>query len=128
MDSEALSARSAAMQMTLFEFYGATQALLDLTLPPLNAKRKVWTHSSDFTKTQEIAALARKAGIEMIRSESVRNNPDGRCLTILTPAVFKAVANPFQPQMLTWSLFIQPPNLVVWQRELSGDMYRFEYA
>ena len=128
MDSEALSARSAAMQMTLFEFHGATQALLDLTLPPLNAKRKVWTHSSDFTKTQEIAALARKAGIEMIRSESVRNNPDGRCLTILTPAVFKAVANPFQPQMLTWSLFIQPPNLVVWQRELSGDMYRFEYA
>lgn len=128
MDSEGLASQAGSMQMTLFEFHGATKALLDLTLPPFKARRKIWIHSSDYAKTQELGVKARKAGIEMIRSESVRNNPDGRCLTILTPAVFKAVAEPFRQQMQTWSLFIQPPNRIVWQRDLNGDMYQFAYV
>lgn len=128
MDSEGLASQSTTMAMTLFEFHGATQALLDLTLPPFKAQQKAWIHSSDYTKTQELAARARKAGIEIIRSESVRNAPEGRCLTILTPAVFKAVAEPFRHQTQTWNLFIQPPNLAVWQRDLNGDRFRFEYA
>lgn len=128
MDSEALAVKSTSMQMTLFEFHGATRAILDLTLTPFKTHRKEWIHSSDYRKTQEIAAQARAEGIEMIRSESVRNSPDGRCLTILSPAVFKAVAEPFRHQMLTWNLYIQPPNLVVWQREFDGDAFRFEYA
>jgi hypothetical protein len=128
MDSEALAVKSTSMQMTLFEFHGATRALLDLTLAPFKTRRKEWIHSSDYRKTQEIAAQARTEGIEMIRSESARNGPEGRCLTILTPAVFKAVAEPFRHQMLTWNLYLQPPNLVVWQREFDGDAFRFEYA
>ena len=128
MDSEGLASQASSMQMTLFEFHGATKTLLDLTLPPFKAQRKAWIHSSDYAKPQELAVKARKAGSEMIRSESVRNSPDGRCLTALTPAVFKAVAEPFRHQMQTWSLFIQPPNRVVWQRDLNGDMYQFAYA
>lgn len=128
LDSEALASQSASMQMTLFEFHGATQRLLDLTLPPFKAQRKAWINSSDYAKTQELATRARHEGIEMFRSESARNSPDGRCLTLLTPTVFRAVAEPFQHQMQTWGLFIQPPNLVVWQRELNGDAFRFEYA
>ncbi|KAF0166635.1 MAG: hypothetical protein FD157_583 [Rhodocyclaceae bacterium] len=127
MDSEGLASQSATMQMTLFEFHGATQAMLDLTSPPFKAQRKAWIHSSDYTKTQELAARARQAGIEMIRSESVRNGPEGRCLTILTPAVFRAVAEPFRHQMTTWSLFIRPPNRVVWQWELNGERFQFDY-
>lgn len=128
MDSEGLASQASSMQMTLFEFHCATKALLDLTLPPFKAQRKAWIRSSDYAKTQELAAKAGKAGSEMIRSESARNGPDGRCLTILTPAVFKAVAEPFRHQMLTWSLFIQPPNRVVWQRDLNGDIHQFAYA
>lgn len=128
LDSEALASQSASMQMTLFEFHGATQRLLDLTLPPFKAQRKAWIDSSDYAKTQELATRARHEGIEMFRSESARNSPDGRCLTLLTPTVFRAVVEPFQHQMQTWGLFIQPPNLVVWQRELNGNAFRFEYA
>lgn len=128
MDSEGLASQSATMQMTLFEFHGATQAMLDLTRPPFKTQRKTWIHSSEYTKTQKLAAQARQAGIEMIRSESVRNGPDGRCLTILTAAVFRAVAEPFRHQMTTWSLFIQPPNRVVWQWELNGERFQFDYA
>lgn len=128
MDSEALAGRATSMQMTLFEFHGATRALLDLTQPPFKAKRKAWTQSDDYRATQALATQALAEGIEVIRSESVRNSPKGRCLTILTPLVFKAVRNPYRQQQQTWSLFLQPPGLVVWQRDLGGDQFRFEFA
>jgi hypothetical protein len=30
--------------------------------------------------------------------------------------------------MTTWSLYLQPPNRVVWQWELNGDRFQFDYA
>ncbi len=128
LDSEALSAKAVSMQMTLFEFHGATRALIDLTQPPLKAKRKAWTRSDDYAATQALARQAREEGIEVIRSESVRNGPQGRCLSILTPRAFKAVRNPYRNQQQTWSLFLQPPGLVLWQRSLDGAQHRFEFA
>lgn len=128
MDSEALASRSTSMQMTLFEFHGATQTLLDLTRAPFKANRKTWIHPADYRETQALAAQARKEGIEAIRSESARNGPQGRCLAILTPAVFKAAAEPYRHQQQTWGLFLQPPNLAVWQRDINGDNFRFAYA
>jgi hypothetical protein len=128
LDSEALAGKPASMSMTLFEFHGATQALLDLTRPPFKAKRKAWTHAADYSETQALANRARAEGIEAIRSESARNGPTGRCLSILTPAVFKAVAEPFRHQQQTWSLYLRPPNLAVWQRDINGDRFQFTYA
>lgn len=127
MDSEGLASQSTTMAMTLFEFHGAATAVLDLTEPPFADDRDRWIHPTDYAHTQAIANKARRDGIELIRSESVRNSPDGRCLTILTPTVFKAVAEPFRHQRQTWNLFIQPPNLVVWQRDLHRDTFRFEH-
>lgn len=128
IDSEALAIKSSSMQMTLFEFHGATNALIDITQPPFVANRNAWVHLTDYRETQDLAAQAREEAIEMIRSESARNSPEGRCLSILSPAVFKAVAEPYRYHQQTWSLFLQPPNLVVWQRDLNGDLFRFEYA
>jgi len=128
LDSEALSARAASMQMTLFEFHGATRALLDLTEPPLKAKRKAWTRPDDYAATQALARQAREEGIEVIRSESVRNSPQGRCLAILTPHVFKAMRNPYRNRQQTWHLYLQPPGLALWQRSLDGAQHRFEFA
>ena len=128
LDSEALSARAASMQMTLFEFHGATRALLDLTEPPLKAKRKTWTRPDDYAATQALARQAREEGIGVIRSESVRNGPQGRCLAILTPRVFKAMRNPYRNRQQTWHLYLQPPGLVLWQRSLDGAQHRFEFA
>lgn len=128
LDSEALSSRATSMQMTLFEFHGATRALLDLTQAPFKARRKAWTRSDDYAATQALALQARAEGIEMIRSESVRNGPHGRCLSILTPRVFRAVRNPFRDKQQTWSLYLQPPGRVVWTRSLDGAQHRFEFA
>ncbi|HTJ97012.1 MAG TPA: RES family NAD+ phosphorylase [Rhodocyclaceae bacterium] len=127
LDSAALAGKSTSMQMTLFEFHGATSMLLDLTATPFKAKRRIWTDPDNYTETQRLALEARAQGIEVIRSESARNGPKGRCLTLLTPAVFKAVKEPFRHQQQTWSLFLQPPNLTVWQRDLTGDRFNVTY-
>lgn len=128
LDSEALSVKATSMQMTLFEFHGATRALIDLTQPPFKARRKAWTRPDDYAATQALARQAREDGIEVIRSESVRNGPQGRCLAILTPRVFKAARNPFRNKQQTWNLFLQPPGLVLWQRSLDGEQHRFEFT
>jgi hypothetical protein len=128
LDSEALSTRATSMQMTLFQFHGATGALIDLTLAPFKARRRTWTRPDDYSGTQKLARQAREEGIEMIRSESVRNEPRGRCLTLLTPRVFKAVRHPFRGQQQTWNLFLQPPGLVLWQRDFDDEQHRFEFS
>lgn len=127
MDSEALRQRSASMPMTLFRFYGATQRWLDLTAPPLVEDRDWWIHPADYSRTQDLARTARGGGFEVIRYESVRNSPDGRCLAVLTPDFFRAVPEPFRNEQQGWSLFIQPPSLVVWQRNLDGEGFEFHF-
>lgn len=58
----------------------------------------------------------------------MRNSPKGRCLSILTPQVFRAVRNPYRDKQQTWHLYLQPPGLVLWQRSLDGAQHRFEFA
>lgn len=127
MDSKGLSGKTASIQMTLFEFHGATKAMIDLTKPPLLDRRSAWVHPTDYRETQVLAVQARKEDVEMIRYESVRHGPDGRCLAILTPAVFKAAKEPFRHIQQTWALFIQPPDLTVWQRSLNNDGFELRY-
>lgn len=127
MDSAGLSGKTASLPMTLFEFHGATGAMIDLTRQPFVGHRKEWTHPGDYRRTQDLAAQARVEGIEMIRYESARNNPDGRCLAILTPSVFKAAREPYRHHEQSWNLFIQPPGLTVWQRSINGDSFEFAY-
>lgn len=126
-DSAGLRDKPASLPVTLFEFHGATEASLDLTRPPFLGEREVWTRPDDYRETQALAAAARKADIEVIRFESVRD-PDGRCLAILTPVVFRAVPEPYRHQQQSWNLYIEPPGLAVWQRSLGGDSFEFRFA
>jgi hypothetical protein len=128
MDSEGLRTKAASLPMTLFEFHGATHASLDLTRPPFLARRKLWTQPGDYGETQALAQGARAEGVELIRYESVRHPVDGRCLAILSPAVFRAVAEPYRHQQQSWSLFLGPPDLIVWQRNLDGDSFEFRFT
>jgi len=127
-DSAGLAGRSTSMEMSLFEFHGATPAMLDLTIAPLLRSRKKWTAPSDYTHTQALARQAREANAELIRFESVRNAPDGRCLALLSPQVFRRVDRPFCNNMQTWTLFIRPPDQVTWRRQLGDESFSFSYA
>jgi hypothetical protein len=126
LDSEGLSGRSKSVELTLFEFHAATRRALDLTVPPLDFDRADWVHPSNYTHTQALAEQAREAGIEAIRYESARK-PGGFCLALLSPAPFKSANNPYRNIQQTWSLLIQPPNRIVWQRALEPESWVFEF-
>ena len=126
LDSEGLSGRSATVELTLFEFHAASERAIDPSRPLLAANRAAWTHPSDYRDTQALAEQARKAGINTIRYESVRD-PGGFCLALLTPEPFKAVPEAYRNNQQTWTLLIQPPRRIVWQRQLSGESWSFEF-
>lgn len=126
LDSEALAARPAALQLTLFEFHGASPRALDLTRPPLVRNRPMWTDRNDYRATQELAVQARAAAIGLLRYESARH-PAGFCLAVLKPAVFRAVAEPYRNQQQTWHLWLAPPHDVVWQRHLDRESFSFRF-
>jgi hypothetical protein len=126
MDSEGLAGKEAAIPITLFEFHGATQTALDLTTAPLVFDRAQWTAPADYSATQQLATQARLAGIELIRYQSVRR-PEGTCLAVLTPNLFKAVTEPFRNRQHSWTLWIKPPNLTIWQRELTRESVVFRF-
>jgi hypothetical protein len=126
MDSEGLAGREASIPITLFEFHGATPRALDLTQPPLLTDRARWTDPADYTATQQLAGQARQAGIELIRYQSVRH-PEGNCLAILTPQVFRGVDEAFRNVQHSWTLWLKPPGLTVWQRELAPESHVFRF-
>ncbi|MBK1681444.1 RES family NAD+ phosphorylase [Rhodocyclus tenuis] len=125
-ESTFLSQQAKSIPLTLFEFHAATGRAIDLTRPPLNADRALWTHPGDYSATQTLAESARQARAEALRYESVRR-PAGRCLAFLLPDVFRAVAEPFRNNQQSWSLMINPPHQIVWQRELSQECWSFDF-
>ena len=55
-------------------------------------------------------------------------NPGGRCLARLTPQPFRNVDEPYRHQQQSWNLLIEPPDLTVWQRELSREGWAFRFS
>jgi hypothetical protein len=96
---------------------------------PLFVERCIaWTHQIDYRTTRDRARVAREEGIELIRHESVRNAPEGCCLAILTPDFVRRVAEPFRYEQQRWSLFLQPRERIVWQRNLDGVSFELRFA
>jgi len=126
-DSAGLAGRPASVELTLFQFHARTDAALDLSAPPLDRDRAHWTRGDDYTATQALAAAARAAGVALIRYQSARH-PPGHCVALLTPAPFRAEPRPFRGMQQTWSLHLQPPDRVTWQRHLATQGWSFRFA
>lgn len=94
-----------AMEHTAFAVPAATDASLDLTVPPLSRDAAAWTHPTDYAACQDLADAARAAGIEALRYRSVRDPDGGMNVALLSPAAFRA-SEPVTTQ--TWHLFVQP--------------------
>lgn len=89
--------------LTVFSIAYRTPLRLDLTWPPLDADRSLWTHPEDYTATQALAEEARRGGIELIRYESVRDPEHGVNLALLDPAAFDGITPVVQQ---TWYLYL----------------------
>jgi hypothetical protein len=125
-ESTFLSQQPKSIPVTLFEFHAATPRALDLSRPPLVEDRTLWMLPDDYTSTQALADNARQASAEVLRYESVRRL-NGRCLAILSPVAFRSVAEPLNNNRQSWSLLINPPHQLVWQRELSQECWTFDF-
>lgn len=127
LDSEGLAKRPSVVPVTLFEFHAATGRAIDLTQPPLASDHALWTAPADYTATQAIAEIARAVAVEVIRYASARRT-GGYCLALLSPEPFRNVNRPYdETRQQSWNLYIEPPNLTVWQRELDGETFSFAF-
>ena len=64
---------------------------IDLRLPPFTKDEAIWRDPSQYLGTQEMGRVARKAGIEAILYQSVRDQNPSWCIAILESAVFNQV-------------------------------------
>jgi RES domain-containing protein len=99
LDAPGMKRPSAPIERTAFIFEAATAAGLDLTELPLVDERARWTHASDYSACQDLADVARVAGTEILRYESVRD-PD----RLANWAVLgcKAISTPEPKRWQTW--------------------------
>jgi hypothetical protein len=92
------------VEHTAFRVPCRTSRLLDLTAPPLVSDRALWTHPTDYKACQDLADAARRANIEALRYESVRD-PEARAnIALLSPMTF-AKQEPDRTQ--TWRIFVR---------------------
>lgn len=80
----AMAGRPSNVPHTAFRT-GLSAAGIDLTRPPLDRDRAVWTHQTDFGPCQALAGAARDADVEAILYESVRDPQRRRNIAVLSP-------------------------------------------
>jgi hypothetical protein len=98
---------------------GIDGQMIDLTGLPFQRSRSDWTHPRDYRATQNFARVAREAGVDAIRYESVRDPGHGGAVAVLSPACFK----PQKPlEQHTWFLTVRR-EMAIWQRE--GESFEF---
>jgi hypothetical protein len=81
---------SNAAEYTAFAAVIATKTAIDLTLPPLDDNREVWTDPLNYAPCQTLADAARAIGCEAILYQSVRDPLRGKNIALLTATAFGA--------------------------------------
>ena len=96
---------------------------VDLRQPPFVRERARWTRPDDYAATQAFGVVAREAGVDAIRYESVRDPARGGCCAVLH---WRAFARPSPLEQQTWLLSVSRER-VVWQRTgaLRVDAHEF---
>jgi RES domain len=116
-DSPALTELGPSPQ-TVFRA-GIDGRMIDLCAAPFKRARSEWTHPSNYQPTQAFARIAREAGADAIRYESVRDPEHSAAVAVLTPRCFK-------PRKLleqrTWFLTVRR-EVVIWQCD--GNAFQF---
>jgi hypothetical protein len=105
--------------MSAFSVIVQTSAALDLLTGSLAARERQWTHPTDYSATQNLAANARLAGIQVIRTRSARRR-GGVNVAVLDPATLIPPAKPHS----SWAFLATAEGLIATQ-EMSAKAMRF---
>jgi hypothetical protein len=92
-----------AGEYTAFAVQYATPRAIDLWEAPFDSRRDAWTQKTRYDECQELADLARRVAIEVIRYSSVRDPKSRMNVALLTCAAF-ATAEPVERQ--TWHIIL----------------------
>ncbi len=103
--------------LTVFAAAWHSTRALDLTLPPLDRDRNLWTDPDNYSATQALATNARQAELDVIRYESVRDPGEGVNLALLKPAAF---TRPAPVARQTWSLYLSRDEATCERVDISG--------
>jgi hypothetical protein len=106
--------------MSAFSVLVATDRALDLTVGELGSGKDRWTHPTDYSATQQLAADARNIGVDAIRAPSARRR-GGINVAVLEPA---ALVPPPKPHS-SWALLAIDEGLIA-TREMGGTILRFD--
>ncbi|NJD32293.1 MAG: RES domain-containing protein [Gammaproteobacteria bacterium] len=87
-------------------------AAIDLRVAPFERDRADWTSPSEYSACQAVGRVAREAGVQLLRYQSVRDSRKGGCAVVLDASAFAAKA-PVEQQ--GWILTVTRTR-VVWQR------------
>jgi hypothetical protein len=91
-------------EYTAFSVRYSTKAGLDLTAPPLDVERSVWTHPTDYRPCQDFAEISRAADVQVLRYPAARDPAPGAVnIAILTCGAFSSRA-PLEQQ--TWRIHV----------------------
>jgi hypothetical protein len=105
--------------MSAFSVLVRTDRALDLAVGELASGDDRWTHPTDYSATQQLAADARDIGVEAIRAPSARRT-GGINVAILEPAVLVPPPKPHS----SWA-FLAIDNGLIATREMGGTVLRF---
>ena len=105
--------------MSAFSVVVDAKAALDLTMGDLTRDVSRWTHPTDYTATQQLAADARTVGVEAIRAPSARRQ-GGINVAVLEPAILV----PPPKAHSSWA-FLATEDGMIAMREMSGMAMRF---
>lgn len=90
-----------AALFTAFRVTAMSARAIDLSAPPFLAHADLWTAPDDYTPCQAIADSARRAGVEIVLSQSVRDPYRRRNVNVLTCTAF---VTPEPDAFQTWEI------------------------
>ena len=97
-----------------------TSLVIDLRREPFSKDREIWESSSQYIGTQDMGRVARKAGVQSILYQSVRDQEGSWCIAVLDPAVFNGVQTQIDPH--AWFLSVNQDKVL-----LKSSQYFYEY-
>jgi hypothetical protein len=95
-------------EYTAFAAAVRSERAIDLTISPLARDRAAWTHLTDYAACQDLADASRRAEIEIIRYESVRDSGHGANVALLTCRAFE---RPKPTRRQTWRIRLSPSGI-----------------
>jgi hypothetical protein len=99
------------LEYTAFAVPLQTPLALDLTAPPLDRDKALWSALSDYRPCQDLADVARECSAEALQYTSVRDPDGGRNFAVLSCCAF-ACAHPVRRQ--SWHMQLQ--HRTVWAK------------